>query len=217
MSFKCRFATLDEAYLKQIRKDKIQEQMKNKAEQQAKIYKEKVTKYIEKYGKYWQHPEIKNYTCLIPISIKAVPCLDYVNSTMFMILDNGEYQTLQTEVYVLSEGMTEKEYISKYCKLLHKNTNIYIYTGVETHENSDICPNLKYEPLFYNSIDNVNLFNRVPDKSKNIPKEDTLEDPSGKEYIFKIIHLNKLYLGVNMDENVDDCVENISDDWEILH
>jgi hypothetical protein len=134
-----------------------------------------------------------------------------------MILDNGEYQTLQTEVYVLSEGMTEKEYISKYCKLLHKNTNIYIYTGVETHENSDICPNLKYEPLFYNSIDNVNLFNRVPDKSKNIPKEDTLEDPSGKEDIFKIIHLNKLYLGVNMDENVDDCVENISDDWEILH
>ena len=143
MSFKCRFATLDEAYhnayynndtrsmiekikaeipetekrhrhLEQIRKDKIQEQMKKKAEQQAKIYKEKATKYIEKYGKCWQHPEIKNYTCLIPISIKSVPCLDYVNSTIFMILDNGEYQTFQTEVAVLSEGMTEKEYIRSF-------------------------------------------------------------------------------------------------------
>ena len=131
MSFKCRFATLDEAYnndyynddnrfsidkikeeqektdarnrhLEKLRIDKIKRKREKKREEAERVQKELLDNYISKNGNNWRHPEIKKYKCLIPVTIKSVPSIDTVNTITFFLYANNKRTYLSTLVGVQS-------------------------------------------------------------------------------------------------------------------
>ena len=143
MSFKCRFATLEEEYNDQyynndnrymfekikdgerIRKEKEKEleeirlkkiNMKREEEKRKQIEKKKAAliQFKLKYGDFWKHPEFEN--CYIPIEIKHVPSKDKVNGIGIWIEENGEYSTPMTSVARIGgSDLTKEEYFEKYC------------------------------------------------------------------------------------------------------
>ena len=143
MSFKPRFATLDEAYNdsyynndnrnmlekiqdgERIRKKKEKEleklrqhkmKIKREEEKRKQIKKEKaaLVQFKLKYGDFWKHPEFEN--CYIPIEIKHVPSKDKVNGIGIWIKENGEYSTPMTLVARIGgSDLTKEEYFEKYC------------------------------------------------------------------------------------------------------
>lgn len=143
MSFKTRFATLDEAYNDsyynnddrtmlekiqdgdRIRKEKEKEleklrqhKMKIKREEEKrKQIENKKAAFVQfklKYGDFWKHPEFEN--CYIPIEIKNVPSKDKVNGISILIQENGEYSTHMTLVARIGgSDLTKEEYFEKYC------------------------------------------------------------------------------------------------------
>lgn len=143
MSFKCRFATLDEAYNDsyynndnrsmlekiqdgdRIRKEKEKEleklrqhkmKIKREDEKRKKIENQKaaLVQFKLKYGNFWKHPEFEN--CYIPIEIKNVPSKDKVNGIGIWIEENGEYSTPMTLVARIGgSDLTKEEYFEKYC------------------------------------------------------------------------------------------------------
>lgn len=143
MSFKCRFATLDEAYNdsyynndnrnivekikddERIRKEKEKEleelrqhkiKIKREEEQRNKTEKQKaaLVQFKLKYGDFWKHPEFEN--CYIPIEIKHVPSKDKVDRISIWIKENGEYTTPMTLIKRIDgSDLTKEEYFEKYC------------------------------------------------------------------------------------------------------
>jgi len=139
MSFKTRFATLDEAYNdsyynndnrsmleiiqdgERIRKEKEleklrQHKIKREDEKRKQIENQKaaLVQFTLKYGDFWKHPEFEN--CYIPIEIKNVPSKDKVNGISIWINENVEYSTPMTLVARIGgSDLTKEEYFEKYC------------------------------------------------------------------------------------------------------
>jgi hypothetical protein len=143
MSFKCRFATLDEAYndayynndnrlfidkfkegerlqkekekeLEELRLKKIRMQREEEGRQIKEKEKNGLIEFKKKYGGFWKHPEFEN--CYVPIEIKNVPSKDKVNRISIWIQENGEYSTPMTLLARTGgSDLTEEDYFSKYC------------------------------------------------------------------------------------------------------
>ena len=170
MSFKCRFATLDEAYnndyynndnrflidkikdgqeetdarnrhLEKLRVEKIKREREKKREEAERADKELLDSYISKNGNYWRHPEIKKHKCLIPVTIKSVPSMDTVNNITFYIYANNRWTYLSTLVGVSSHISKLSE--EEYLSKYCKfiQDDIYQYIGNKnTDDNKDIDP-----------------------------------------------------------------------------
>lgn len=63
-------------------------------------------KYVEKHGNYWKGPA----GLLIPMEKKAVPSLDRVNSTSYLLSNNGDICVGQTLAGSNRGGYTDDEY-----------------------------------------------------------------------------------------------------------
>lgn len=143
MSFKCQFATLDEAYnnsyyeaddrmmldkikegdrlqkereldLEKLRMKIISDKNKIKEKEQKLIEKNLIIEFKKKNGNFWKHPEFEN--CYIPIEVKNVPSKDNVNTIGLYINEDGTYTTYTTLVGKKDgNDFTREEYFDKYC------------------------------------------------------------------------------------------------------
>ena len=189
MSFKCRFATLDEAYnndyynndkrsfidkikegqeetdarnrhLEKLRIEKIKREREKKREEAERADKELLDSYISKNGNYWRHPEIKKHKCLIPVTIKLVPSMDTINYITFYIYTSNSWKCLTTLVGVPPHISKLSE--EEYLSKYCKciHDNVYQYIGNKNTDNTD------------NTDDNTDNIDNTDDNKDNDTNDD---------------------------------------------
>ena len=109
-------ANQEKEHDKLIKKREKEEREKRELERlmSIRLARERLNKYISKYGNYWKHSQVD---CYIPIDVRRVPSLDRANYLSIFIKDDGEFSIAETLVKSHREPMTKDEYLEKYCYL----------------------------------------------------------------------------------------------------